>query len=187
MKKIFICAIAALSMTFVSCGNKTNENAAGADSAVVTDTEAMIEEGATLVNDFKAKLDAKDTEGIKEVVAKAQEKIDELVKSGKVEEAKAYASKIQQFINENAETIKTVTSGNETVNNLVNTITSLPSVDELADKAKEAVKADAAQAEEAAKEAVENKKEEVKDETKQKINEKAEEGKKKLENLINKL
>lgn len=173
MKKLFVCAIAFMALTFASCGNKQSGNAESADS--LTDSTEVVADstGATAVADeMKAKLEAKDAEGFNAVVAEAKQKIDELVKEGKIEEAKAYASQVKAFVDENAETIKQVANGSETVTSIVNTINALPSSAESAvNAAGEAVKSDAENAVKSAKEAAETKVSETKAAAKQKANE----------------
>lgn len=61
--------------------------------------------------------------------------------SGKLDTAKAYAAKIQQFLNDNAERIKAATANNATIAALVSGIQNLPTTAEAtAEQAEEAVK-----------------------------------------------
>lgn len=177
-------------LTFTSCGNKQSANTDSADSiadttAVATDSAAS--EAESLASDMQAKLEANDASGFNEIVASAKQKIDELIQEGKVEEAKAYASKVKQFIDDNAETIKQVTNGDETVSSLVNTITSLPSnAEDAVDAAGEAVKSDAQNAVNTAKEAAENKVNEAKEAAKQKANDEVDKAKQKANDEVDK-
>lgn len=150
MKKLFIFA-AALVLTFSSCGNKTQKTAANADSAaVVTDEEGgaeLSEEAKTTINNLTAELqkaiDAKDAKTTISVLANLQTIYKNLAEEGKLEEAKAYGSAIKKFVNDNAETLKTIASGNSTVESLVNGIVNLPtSAAATAEDAKAAITSD---------------------------------------------
>lgn len=150
MKKLFIFA-AALVLTFSSCGNKTQKAAANADSAaVVTDEEGgaeLSEDAKTTINNLTAELqkaiDAKDAKTAISVLANLQTIYKNLADEGKLEEAKAYGSAIKKFVNDNAETLKTIASGNSTVESLVNGIVNLPtSAAATAEDAKAAITSD---------------------------------------------
>lgn len=173
MKKIFVCAIALMALMFANCGNKQNGSAENADSTA-TDTVAVVSEGAvgeaeTLLTDLKEKLNSQDANGLEQVITSAKQKIDELVKAGKVEEAKAYAAKVKTFIDENAESIKQVAGGNSTISSIVNTISALPTDAESAvSSVGESVKSDAEKAVQSAKEEAETKATEAKESVKKK-------------------
>jgi len=188
MKKIIVCAMAFMALTFASCGNKQNGGQTPeTDSIANVAADENGGEAEAVASDLKAKLDAKDSKGFSEAVASAKQKIDELVKAGKVEEAKAYASKVKQFIDENAETIKQVTNGNETINSIVSTISALPaSAGDAVDAAGEAVKTDAENAVKSAKEAAETKVAETKEAAKQKANDAVENAKQKTNEAVDK-
>lgn len=187
MRKLFVCAVAFAALTLTSCGNKQSGNAAPTDS--IADTAAVVDnaEGEAVAGEMKAKLEAGDAEGFSTIVTEAKAKIDQLVKEGKVEEAKAYASKVKQFIDENAETIKQVTGGNETVSSIVSAIGAIPSsAEDAVNAAGEAVKSDAENAVNSAKEAAENKVNEAKDAAKQKANEEVDKAKQKANDAVDK-
>lgn len=189
MKKIIVCAIAFMALTFASCGNKQNGNQTpetDSIAAAATDENGG-SEAEGLASDLKAALDAKDSKGFSDAVASAKQKIDELVKAGKVEEAKAYASKVKQFIDENAETIKQVTNGNATINSIVSTIKALPTdAGSAVDAAGNAVKSDAEHAVEAAKDAAATKAAETKAAAKQKADEAVDNAKQKANDAVDK-
>ena len=87
---------------------------------------------------------AKDATTLQTTIATIQAKYAELVKSGNLEEAKVYASKVQKFINSNAEKIKNVAAGNTTIAALIDGIKKLPtSATTTAKEAAAAVKSDA--------------------------------------------
>lgn len=154
MKKLFIFA-AALALTFTSCGNKAQNNQANADSTEVIDTAATADEAATalssesqatidnLTAELQKAVNAKDAKSTIATLANLETIYKNLVEAGKLEEAKAYGSAIKKFLNDNAESIKNVASGNTTVASLVNGIASLPtSAATTADEAKKAVASD---------------------------------------------
>ena len=149
MKKVFLMAIAALAMVMASChGNKTNTAAGGADSDSIAavDTNAPEAQLAadSLTTQLTQVLQKKDAKAVTTTLATLQTKYAELAKAGKVDEAKAYALKIQEFINKHADEINTVATGNTTIKSLVDGIKNLPtSAATTAEEAAAAVKSDA--------------------------------------------
>ena len=150
MKKAFVFA-AALALTFSSCGNKTQNTAANADSAAVVANEEggaeLSEDNKTTIDNLTAELqkaiDAKDAKTTISVLANLQTIYKNLAEEGKLEEAKAYGSAIKKFVNDNAESLKTIASGNSTVESLVNGIINLPtSAAATAEDAKAAITSD---------------------------------------------
>lgn len=179
--------MAVMALTFAACGNKQSANTESNDSNAVDTTAVagIAGEADALASDLKAKLEAKDSKGFSDMIASAKQKIDELVKAGKVEEAKAYASKVKQFVDENAETIKQVTNGDATVSSIVSAIKALPADAENAvDAAGDAVKSGAENAVKSAKDAADAKVTEVKEETKAKANEAVDNAKKKASDAV---
>lgn len=150
MKKILFISAAVLAMTFASCDNKTAAPAASADSATAQtlDTASLAPEAktalSTLTGVVSQALQNKDPKALTTTLANMQATYKALVNAGKLEDAKTYASAIQNFIKEHADAIKTVASGNTTIASLVNGIANLPTTAETtADEAKAAVAADA--------------------------------------------
>ena len=150
MTKAIIFA-AALALTFSSCGNKTQNTAANADSAAVVANEEggaeLSADDQTTIDNLTAELqkaiDAKDAKTTISVLANLQTIYKNLAEEGKLEEAKAYGSAIKKFVNDNAETLKTIASGNSTVESLVNGIVNLPtSAAATAEDAKAAITSD---------------------------------------------
>lgn len=133
MKKVFMMAAAVATMLVVaSCGNKQTPSAnAEADSTtteLADTTAATTAEGEN--TEDTASLDAlianKDTKGLQTSIAAIQEHYAQLVKEGKLEEAKAYAEKMKAYLNSHAEEIKNIASGNTTITDLVNYVSKLP-------------------------------------------------------------
>lgn len=150
MKKAIIFA-AALALTFSSCGNKTQNTAANADSAAVVANEEggaeLSADNQTTIDNLTAELqkaiDAKDAKTTISVLANLQTIYKNLAEEGKLEEAKAYGSAIKKLVNDNAESLKTIASGNSTVESLVNGIINLPtSAAATAEDAKAAITSD---------------------------------------------
>lgn len=201
MKKVIIPALVAVAMTIVSCGNKANQNANGVDSAAVT-TEQVDEQAQAATEKLQDALTGKDSETLTAAFEKVSEEYKALVEEGKLEEAKAYASKVQEFINTHAEELSAVTEGNTTITNLVNTVKNLPTdAQTTAEEAAAAVKSDVKEAAETAvenaKDAATEKVNEVKEQAAEKANEavtnvkdkankKVEEANKKATDAINK-
>ncbi|MGI6232175.1 MAG: hypothetical protein ACOYJF_04900 [Prevotella sp.] len=153
MKKIFLFATVVAAMTVASCGNKSQSAAPAADSVSAdsveqVDTAALSSEVKTMMNTLTGQLSealkTKDPKALTTSLANLEVTYKTLVNSGQLEAAKSYGSAVKQFVNENAETIKTVASGNTTVASLVEGIKNLPTTAETtAEQAKAAVSSDA--------------------------------------------
>lgn len=150
MKKIFMFACVAFALA--SCGNKAASTDAEAQDS--TNVEAVVPaeaEEITSALDEALNADTKDASKIEAALTKVKEEYAKLVEEGKVEEAKKYALKIQEFIANNSESLKS-TANNATVVSLIDGIKNLPtSAEATADDAVAAVKADAKTVGEAAK------------------------------------
>lgn len=147
MKKIvlFACAVFALA----SCGNKTADTEVKEDSVSTELVETPSAEEVT------SALETNDPSKIEAALTTAKDVYAKLVEEGKVEEAKKYALKIQEFIANNSESIKSA-SNNATIASLVDGIKNLPtSAEATAEDAVAAVKADAKTIGDAAKGAAE--------------------------------
>ena len=163
-------ALACVAMGFASCGNKTTENAELADTTAVD----SVMDADAIVSALSEKLQANDPAALAALSQQAQQTIADLIAKGDTALAKEYASKIKEFVNTNADKIKEVASGNETINGLVKTVQAT-SVTDLANQAAAAIKADATQAANDVKDAADQKVEETKEAAKAKVNEKVNE------------
>lgn len=126
MKKIILAAFAVVAMLSVaSCGNKNNATTTENDSTAteITATEGVDEAIATL----DEKLNAGDAQAFQTAAAEVQKHYAQLISEGKLEEAKAYAEKMKKYFEEHSDAIKTIASGNTTINDVVNYVTNLPS------------------------------------------------------------
>ena len=104
MKKLFISALAVGALCLSSCGNKTNKAENATDSLTeVTLGEAndSVSELSSLANTLQEQLKNKDIQGLQNTLSSLQDKYQELLKSGKVEEAKEYAKKIKECAKDN--------------------------------------------------------------------------------------
>nr|AIF26608.1 hypothetical protein [uncultured bacterium fosmid pJB69A5] len=173
MKKILLFACAAV-FAFASCGNKTAAPAGEGDSTAV---EAVVSETVeSAIADVNAALETGDVSKVQTVLATLQATYAQLVKEGKLEDAKVYASKIQEFVTEHSEDIQKIASGDATISSLINGIKNLPtSAETTAEEAAAAVQSDALSlvdaAKAAAQTAVEEKVNEAKDAAVQKATE----------------
>jgi hypothetical protein len=175
MKKIvlFVCAAA---LTFTSCGNKTKTEAEATDSVA----EATVEQtpADSIIAVINTQLESGDPATVQQTLATVEQTYANLVESGKVEEAKTYASAVQKFIDENSEKINTVTKGEATVSQIITAVKNLPtSAETTAEAAAAAVKSDAEalanSAVDAAKATAEQKVSEAKAEATKKVKEAA--------------
>ena len=163
-------AAVAMAMAMASCGTKTPGNAADGDSTVYVDSTAEAGEAgsAALSKDTEAKVEnvteqllkaveAKDSKAAAAALTAVQTTYKNLVAEGKLEEAKAYGQNIQQFVSQNAESIKAVAGGDVTLKQLVEGVKNLPtSASTTAEQAAAAVKNAPAAVKEAASNAVNN-------------------------------
>ena len=150
MKKVFLFACVAFALA--SCGNKaaSNEEVKEDTVAVAVDSEEAAGEITADLNDA-LKAETKDPAKIEAALTKVKTEYAKLVEEGKVEEAKKYALKIQEFISNNSESLKSA-ANNATVVSLIDGIKNLPtSAEATAQDAVAAVKADAKTVGDAAK------------------------------------
>ncbi len=171
MKKLVFAVATFATLTFAaSCGgNKTSDANAEADSAMVDSTadEAAAanltpeeQAAAQAADEVTAQLDQAlsqenaDPAKVKESVAAIQKKVEELQAAGDTKAAAAYASKVQAYLNENAEKLKSIDPQSVTVASLVSSVVNAPeTAKSAAQSAKEAVEGDAAAVKAAAQKA----------------------------------
>ena len=164
MKKILLVACVAV-LAFASCGNKTAPAADVDSTATEVNVDEKVDEAVALV---QKQLEGTDAEGLKGAVANLQTVYGQLVEEGKLDEAKAYASKIQEFVATNAEAIQKVANGETTILQLIEGVKNLPTnAEATAEDALNAVQADAKTIADAAKDAAVNAAEEQVDAAKE--------------------
>lgn len=141
MKKVFLMAMAAIAFIFAGCENKkTSPNDNQADTTIVMG-ESADATADSLTSELDTQLSQNNTDAVQATLTSLQNKYAELVASGKLETAKAYVAKIQQFLNDNAEKIKAAATNNPSIAALVAGIQNLPTTAEAtAEQAEEAVK-----------------------------------------------
>lgn len=141
MKKVFLMAMAAIAFIFAGCENKkTSPNDNQADTTIVMD-ESADATADSLTSELDTQLSQNNTDAVQATLTSLQNKYAELVASGKLDTAKAYAAKIQQFLNDNAERIKAAAVNNPSIAALVSGIQNLPTTAEAtAEQAEKAVK-----------------------------------------------
>ena len=180
--RIVAAFVAALSLT--ACTGSTNANTSEEDSIqVVSLTEGA--EPAEVVNVLEEKVNAGDATSLNQAVETIQTELQEIIESGDVEKAAAYASQIKAFIDENAEKLQELNINTLTLNDIINAAKALPTTaEEAAESAADAVEADAIAAKDAAVDAAKAKADEVVEEGKAKANEAVETGKAKANEAV---
>lgn len=141
MKKVFLMAMAVITFIFAGCENKkTTPSDNQADTTIVMDASADAT-ADSLTSELDTQLSQNNTDAIRATLTSLQNKYAELVASGMLDTAKAYAAKIQQFLNDNTEKIKAAAANNPSIAALVTGIQNLPTTAEAtAEQAEEAVK-----------------------------------------------
>lgn len=123
---IFVVAAAA-AINFASCGGKTNANTAELDS-LSTEAEAEItpaEQAQKVVALLQEQIQNADPEQIKAIGNQVAEKVAEFIAKGDEAAAKTYTETINQFISENAETLKAI-GASTTISEALSNVENLP-------------------------------------------------------------
>lgn len=170
MKKIAMFAIGIVSMCMVSCGGSTKSETVDADSVSVetTDTTNIVSD----LDKVTAALESGNSKDAEAEVKKLQEKIQQLAESGDTETAKAYALQLQQWFDKNKEKVEEAAKNGATIGQLVDAVKNLPStIVDNANDAADAAKADAETIKEATKQQVEEAKQAAVEEAENKVNE----------------
>lgn len=170
MKKIAMFAIGIVSMCMVSCGGSTKSETVNADSVSVetTDTTNIVSD----LDKVTAALESGNSKDAEAEVKKLQEKIQQLAESGDTETAKAYALQLQQWFDKNKEKVEEAAKNGATIGQLVDAVKNLPStIVDNANDAADAAKADAETIKEATKQQVEEAKQAAVEEAENKVNE----------------
>ncbi len=170
MKKIAMFAIGIVSMCMVSCGGSTKSETVDADSVSVetTDTTNIVSD----LDKVTAALESGNSKDAEAEVKKLQEKIQQLAESGDTETAKAYALQLQQWFDKNKEKVEEAAKNGATIGQLVDAVKNLPStIVDNANDAADAAKADAETIKEATKQQAEEAKQAAVEEAENKVNE----------------
>lgn len=113
--------MAVAAVTFTSCGNQAG-NGGDADSTA-NEMEVNVlpdwTDAESAVKSLDASLEIGTPEDVEDCVEKMEVQVAKLVEEGKLDEAKAYAEKIQNFVKENKE--KLTATGSALISSFVNT------------------------------------------------------------------
>ena len=175
MRKILFAVMAMVAIGFTSCGNKAQQGETVDSTAAAINTAD--EEADAAIAMLSANLETNDASKFQQALDAVKEKIAEFIKSDP-EAAKQYVAKVQGFLKENADKIKSVVGENATVAAAVAAITEvepdavvnglLEKVGDAATGAKDAAVDAANEKIDEAKKAAEDKANEVKDAAKEK-------------------
>lgn len=205
MKKILFIVAAIAALSFTACCNKTQNNCENdstcAEACACEPCECdpcecgeatCCQEAHFCAKEFNEAIEAKDATTFQQKIEEAKAFIAQLIEQGKTEEAAKYTEQLQQFLAENKAKIEEFATGNETLNEMVNSVAQLPTdvaalatalgvqAKDAAVETKEAVEGAAADAVAAGQQKVED----VKNAAAQKANEAVETGKQKTGEAI---
>ena len=180
MKKVLFMAVAAAAFTFTSCNpNKTNANQEGVDSTM---TE-VVDDAQALTNGLNEALEANDASAVEKALTAVKEKLGSL----DLEKGKEVLAKVQAFLKENADKIKSVVGGNAIAAGLIDNLTNLKADGLEALKAATENVGNAAEgAVEGVKDAAADKANAVKDAAAEKVNDAANKAAEKVNDAANK-
>jgi hypothetical protein len=186
MKKIIFAVMTVVAIGFTSCGNKTQaQQEAPVDSVALVDSLAdeAIQE---TISSLKGNIETGDANKLQETLEAVKVQVVKLVKENP-EMAKACIIKLQEYLKENADKVKSVVGENQTVQSAIDALISVDAQDGLAgfigEMGNEAEQAKE-DAENAAKEAAQEQVDEAKAAAQKKVDETKEEAKKKAGEAI---
>jgi thioesterase domain-containing protein len=178
MKKILFAVMACVAIGFTSCGNKTQQGEA-VDSVAIIDSLAQGAAQET-IDALSADIEAGDASKLQATLESIKVKIAEIIKNNP-EVAKEYVVKVQNFLKENAEKVKSLVGDNAAVAAALSAVTDiepesvvsglLDNISEAATDAKDAAVDAVNEKVDEAKQAAEDKANEVKEAAKEKAGE----------------
>ena len=124
MKKIFFAIVTIAAITFSAC-NGTAQGGSETDSISAEAVQAT-EAATEAINELSTAIESASAEDTKTILTQAKEYITKLQQEGKIEEAKAYLVKVQQYIKDNEEKINEFAKDNEAVSSIVSAIKAIP-------------------------------------------------------------
>jgi hypothetical protein len=124
MKKFFVMAVAALAMTFASCVN--NKPAQAPEEVIDTVAIDAQAEADASISALKEKMEAKDAGAFQAALEAIKAKVAEFIAKNPAI-AQEYLAKVQGFLKENADAIKSFVGSNAAVSSLVDGIAAIPS------------------------------------------------------------
>ena len=111
MRKMILAMMAVAAIAFTSCNNKTAKTDVAIDSTSFVEEASSAElagiDAENLTKELGEKMAANNPEAVQTVIQQAKDKIAEYVAQGDAEAAKIYQTKINAFLTENAEKIRT--------------------------------------------------------------------------------
>lgn len=178
MKKILFAVMACVAIGFTSCGNKTQQGEA-VDSVAIIDSLAQGAAQET-IDALSADIEAGDASKLQATLESIKVKIAEIIKNNP-EVAKEYVVKVQNFLKENADKVKSLVGDNAAVAAALSAVTDiepesvvsglLDNISEAATDAKDAAVDAVNEKVDEAKQAAEEKANEVKEAAKEKAGE----------------
>ena len=131
MKKIFAFAMAAVAMSFASCGSKTASNTAELDSLACDSTEccekACPQSAANqVVALLQEQIQKADLEQIKSIGTTIAETVSKFLSNGDTEGVETYTAVISNFIAENADKLKEI-GASATITEALSKVEGIPS------------------------------------------------------------
>lgn len=144
MKKLFALAAVAAALSLSACSGSTSANTAEEDSLALETGVAGGVEPAAVVNALTGLVQEGDAQAITDAVANIQNDLAAIINTGDAEKAAEYASKIQAFVEENADKLQSFNINTTTLNDIISAAKALPvNAESTAAAAAEAVQSDA--------------------------------------------
>ncbi len=181
MKKIFFAMAALAAMTFTACGNKTaqgdDNDSIPADSVVLEEegVAEATEAATTAITALADQLKVEDTASLTSKIEEIKTYVQNLIQSGKLEAAKVYVEKVQNFISDNEEKLSALNIDGTPVKDILSKVTALADAPELLNDAADAAAAAGKEAVESAVEDAKSKANDAVEAAKAKAQEKVEE------------
>lgn len=144
MKKIFFAMAALTAMTFTACGNKTaqgdDNDSIPADSVVLEEegVAEATEAATTAITALADQLKVEDTASLTYKIEEIKTYVQNLIQNGKLEAAKVYVEKVQNFISDNEEKLSALNIDGTPVKDLLSKVTALADAPELLNNAADA-------------------------------------------------
>lgn len=178
MKKTIIVATVGMALACYSCGNKSQPEAAPADSENIVN-EGVTQTAAAAIEKLQAAVESGDAAKIQEALTEVRENVAEYTATS-TETATAYLDSVQTWLNDNADKVKEAAGDNPEIGGTINSLTSTSAENIVSD-----IKATGDDAINETKEAVGDAAENVKDKAKEKVDEAADEAADKTKDAIN--
>ncbi len=179
MKKIFMMTLAAVAISLTSCGNKTNNTAAGESTDNIEANATVKAAVENTISVLAKSMEAKDAAALQQAVEEIKQETAEFL-ANNPEEAKEYLTQVQAFLKENTKNIKTALGENAIASAAVNALANTPA-DDIIYSLNNALNAKATEAAATGEAAVEN----AESKAAEKVNEAAEKAARKVQDKTN--